>query len=79
MVCQLGKIVGAKVFAIAGSDDKCEWLEKDIGVDKALNYKSATFVEDFKSSVGYLDVYFDNGKCVTLQFTPYAIACARYR
>lgn len=60
MVCQLGKLAGAKVFAIAGSDDKCQWLEKDIGVDKALNYKSPTFVQDFKDSVGYLDVYFDN-------------------
>jgi len=60
LVCQLGKIQGAKVIAIAGSDDKCEWLEKDLGVDKALNYKSATFQADFKSSVGYLDVYFDN-------------------
>jgi NADPH-dependent curcumin reductase CurA len=28
-------------------------------VDKALNYKSASFKEDFKK-IGYLDVYFDN-------------------
>lgn len=62
MACQFGKLVGAKVFAIAGSDEKCEWLEKEIGVEKALNYKSATFRKDFKDSVGYLDVYFDNGK-----------------
>ena len=29
-------------------------------MDKALNYKSPTFHEDFKKAVGYLDVYFDN-------------------
>ncbi|KAF9223410.1 NAD(P)-binding protein [Gyrodon lividus] len=60
LVCQLGKRAGAKVVALAGSDDKCTWLENELGVDKALNYKSETFQEDFKSAVGYLDVFFDN-------------------
>lgn len=59
LVCQLGKKAGAKVIAIAGADDKCEWLEKDLGVDKALNYKSENFYNDWKA-LGYLDVYFDN-------------------
>lgn len=49
------------MIAIAGADDKCKWLEEDLGVDKALNYKSPTFKKDFQESVGYLDVYFDNG------------------
>jgi NADPH-dependent curcumin reductase CurA len=62
IVCQLGKIIGAKVIAIAGTDDKCKWLEDELGVDKALNYKNHNFVNDFKESVGYLDVYFDNGR-----------------
>ena len=60
MVCQLGKKAGAKVIAIAGSKEKCEWLEKDLGVDKAINYKSPSFRKDFIDAVGYLDVYFDN-------------------
>ncbi|KIJ62805.1 hypothetical protein HYDPIDRAFT_113911 [Hydnomerulius pinastri MD-312] len=60
LVCQLGKRAGAKVIALAGSPDKCAWLEKELGVDKALNYKSDTFREDFKEAVGYLDVFFDN-------------------
>jgi len=47
------------VYAIAGSPDKCEWLEKEIGVDKAFDYKSPTFREDFKK-IGYIDVFFDN-------------------
>ncbi|KAJ3915900.1 hypothetical protein F5877DRAFT_92038 [Lentinula edodes] len=59
MVCQLGLRAGAKVYGIAGSQDKCEWLEKEIGVTKAINYKSPSFRKDFKN-IGYLDVYFDN-------------------
>ncbi|KAG7089571.1 hypothetical protein E1B28_011241 [Marasmius oreades] len=59
LACQLGKRTGAKVFAIAGSQAKCDWLEKELGVDRAFNYKSPTFKEDFKE-LGYLDVYFDN-------------------
>ena len=59
MVCQIGKLKGLKVIAIAGSDDKCAWLESELGVDKALNYKSPTFTEDMRK-VGYLDIMFDN-------------------
>ena len=58
--CQLGKVAGAKVYGIAGSQDKCNALEKEVGVEKAFNYKSPTFFQDFKETVGYLDVYFDN-------------------
>lgn len=60
IVCQIGKQKGAKVYAIAGSTEKCAWLERELGVDKALNYKSATFRDEFKKHVGYFDVFFDN-------------------
>ncbi|OAX43164.1 NAD(P)-binding protein [Rhizopogon vinicolor AM-OR11-026] len=60
LVCQLGKRSGARVIGIAGAADKCAWLENDLGVEKCLNYKSPTFREDFRKTVGYLDVYFDN-------------------
>lgn len=60
IVCQLGKAAGAKVYAIAGGADKCKWLEEEVGVEKALDYKSKTFFADVKKHVGYLDVYFDN-------------------
>lgn len=59
IACQLGKKLGAKVFAIAGSDDKCTWLEKELGVDRAFNYKSKSFRSQFKE-IGFLDAYFDN-------------------
>ncbi|KAJ2917408.1 hypothetical protein MD484_g3005, partial [Candolleomyces efflorescens] len=60
IACQLGKAAGAKVYAIAGGPEKCKWLEQEIGVEKALDYKSPTFFADVKKHVGYLDVYFDN-------------------
>ncbi|KAI5989658.1 hypothetical protein F5J12DRAFT_864257 [Pisolithus orientalis] len=60
LVCQLGKRAGARVIGIAGSSEKCAWVETELGVDKALNYKLPTFKQDFKDAVGYLDVYFDN-------------------
>lgn len=59
LACQIGKRNGAKVFAIAGTPEKCAWLEKELGVDKALNYKSPTFKKEFRD-IGFLDVYFDN-------------------
>ncbi|KAI0946341.1 hypothetical protein AcW1_009820 [Taiwanofungus camphoratus] len=60
LVCQIGKEKGAKVYAIAGSAEKCAWLEQDVGVDKALNYKSPTFHDDFANAVGSFDLFFDN-------------------
>ncbi|EAU85415.1 alcohol dehydrogenase [Coprinopsis cinerea okayama7 len=60
VACQLGKAAGAKVYAIAGGPAKCRWLEEEIGVEKAFDYKSPSFFADVKKHVGYLDVYFDN-------------------
>jgi hypothetical protein len=60
VACQIGKIYGAKVIGIAGSDDKCRWLKEELKIDAALNYKSPTFQDEFKEAVGYLDVFFDN-------------------
>ncbi|KAG6817330.1 hypothetical protein H0H87_009928 [Tephrocybe sp. NHM501043] len=59
IACQLGKRAGAKVYGIAGSSDKCDWLVNELGVDGAFNYKSPTFREDFKK-IGYINVFFDN-------------------
>lgn len=60
LVCQIGKIQGAKVIGIAGTDEKCRWLKEELKIDAALNYKSPTFHDEFKDVVGYLDVFFDN-------------------
>ncbi|KAK4895636.1 quinone oxidoreductase [Elasticomyces elasticus] len=65
MCVQLAKkLVGCKkVIGIAGTDDKCKWVEK-LGADICLNYKSSTFAEDFRKETpgpeGFANVYFDN-------------------
>lgn len=55
------KIIGAKkVIGIAGTDEKCRWVEK-LGADVCLNYKSKSFVEDLKKETpDFANVYFDN-------------------
>lgn len=58
--CQIAKLKGCRVIAIAGGQEKCDFLVKELGVDAALDYKSPTFAKDFKSTVGYLDVCFEN-------------------
>ncbi|KAG9104843.1 hypothetical protein FRC06_008073 [Ceratobasidium sp. 370] len=70
LVCQLGKLKGAKVIAIA-SGPKCDYLVNELGVDAALDYKSPTFAQEFKDKVGYLDVFFDNvgGEILDLALT----------
>jgi NADPH-dependent curcumin reductase CurA len=60
IACQIAKLKGARVLGLAGSDDKVKWL-KELGCDEALNYKSATFVKDFKEKTkDLIDVFFDN-------------------
>lgn len=60
---QMAKIAGARVVGLAGSDDKCRWLETELGFDVCLNYKDKDFKKKFKEATPkYVDVYFDNGK-----------------
>ena len=62
IVCQIAKMMGCKVIASTGSEEKVKWLKEEIGVDHAFNYK------EVKNLVPYLkelvpegfDVYFDN-------------------
>ena len=41
---QLGKAFGAKVYATAGSGQKCQFC-RDLGADAAINYREQDFVE----------------------------------
>jgi NADPH-dependent curcumin reductase CurA len=60
LACQIGKLYGAKVIGIAGTEEKCRWLREELKIDATLNYKSPAFHDEFKNEVGYLDVFFDN-------------------
>lgn len=61
---QLAKLKGCKVIAVAGSDDKCEWLKSSLGADEALNYKHPDFKKIYRETVtkkyGYIDAVFEN-------------------
>jgi NADPH-dependent curcumin reductase len=58
---QIGKIHGCRVIGIAGSDDKCEWLTKELGIDAAINYKSEPVFKKLQRLCPRgIDVYFDN-------------------
>lgn len=61
-VCQIAKIKGCRVVAIAGSDEKNRYLTSELGVDAVVNYKTSG---DLKAALreacpGGVDVYFDN-------------------
>jgi NADPH:quinone reductase len=61
-VCQIAKIKGCRVVATAGSDEKNEYLSRELGVDATINYKTAgNMFEALKAACpNGVDVYFDN-------------------
>ncbi|KAL5343544.1 hypothetical protein BJX70DRAFT_407243 [Aspergillus crustosus] len=73
MVVQIAKkILGCKrVIGIAGTDEKCRWVEK-LGADVCINYKKDSFEQDLiKETEGFVEVYFDNvgGSILDLMLT----------
>lgn len=40
MVCQMARIVGCRVIAVAGGAEKCAWLRDVVGVDAVIDYRS---------------------------------------
>jgi prostaglandin reductase 1 len=61
LVGQIAKIKGCKVVGFAGSDEKCKWLEDELGFDKAINYKSGDMAKALKEAAPEgVDCYFDN-------------------
>ena len=59
---QIAKIKGCRVIGIAGSDRKIAYLEKELGIDKGINYKKNV---DLVKAIGEacpngVDVFFDN-------------------
>lgn len=61
IVGQIAKIKGCRVVGLAGSDDKCQWLTRELGFDVAINYKKedvGTALD--KACPNGIDVYFEN-------------------
>lgn len=48
---QIAKALGARVFATAGTDDKCRLCE-DLGAEKCFNYRNTDFVEQMRAYGG---------------------------
>ena len=74
MVVQIAKkMVGCKrVIAMAGSAEKCKWVEESLGADVCLNYKTSDFRERLlEATNGFVEVYFDNvgGEILDLMLT----------
>lgn len=61
LVGQIAKLKGCRVIGFAGSDDKCVWLEKELGFDKAINYKKGDMRAALREAAPMgVDCYFDN-------------------
>jgi NADPH-dependent curcumin reductase CurA len=61
MVGQIAKAEGLRVIGTAGSDEKCRWLEDELGFDKAINYKTADLGTELAAAAPKgVDIYFEN-------------------
>jgi NADPH-dependent curcumin reductase CurA len=61
VAAQIAKIKGCYVIGSAGSDEKCQWLKEELGLDAAINYKKGELRTSLKAAAPKgIDVYFDN-------------------
>ena len=61
IVGQIGKIHGCRVVGIAGTDEKCAWLTKDLSFDAAINYKHPDWKQELAAAVpNGIDIDFEN-------------------
>ena len=59
--CQIAKLKGCRVVGIAGGPDKTQYLEKELNVDAAIDYKSDDMQAALKQACPEgVDVYFEN-------------------
>lgn len=58
---QIAKIHGCRVVGIAGTDEKCAWITKDLGFDAAVNYKHPDWKEKLAAATpNGIDIDFEN-------------------
>ncbi len=68
VVCQIAKLKGCRAVGIAGGEDKTAYLLNELGVDAAINYKTAEgykSVNELRKELSAacpkgVDIYFDN-------------------
>jgi len=58
---QIGKIAGCRVVGIAGSDEKCDWIRRELGFDDAINYRREKIAEGLaRTCPNGIDIDFEN-------------------
>ncbi|KAK9886590.1 hypothetical protein WA026_017517 [Henosepilachna vigintioctopunctata] len=61
LVGQIAKIKGCRVIGVVGSNEKGDWITKDLGFDGFINYKEDNFSKLLtKQAPNGVDCYFDN-------------------
>jgi NADPH-dependent curcumin reductase CurA len=60
LAAQIAKIMGCRVFGIAGGDVKCAFLRTELKLDGAIDYKGSGLEAALDAIEGGIDVYFDN-------------------
>ena len=61
MVCQMARIAGCRVIAVAGGEEKRRWLEREGGADVAIDYRAADLPSALKAAApAGIDIFFDN-------------------
>jgi NADPH-dependent curcumin reductase CurA len=61
IVGQLGKIEGMRVFGSAGSDEKVDYIVRELGFDGGFNYKKEDIPATLKKLMPEgIDIYYDN-------------------
>jgi len=60
VVCQIAKLKGCRVVAIAGGPEKCRYLKEDLGLDAVIDYRSEDINAALKiAAPDGIDVFFD--------------------
>lgn len=60
LACQIAANAGCNVYGLSGRDSKCRYLEENMGVTRAFNYKTEDLEALFAEIPGGINVYFDN-------------------
>lgn len=60
LACQIANLMGCEVYGTAGGAEKCSYLENEIGIHKAFDYKQGSLDDAFAAVPDGFDVYFDN-------------------
>jgi len=68
VVGQIARIKGCRAIGIAGGQEKCRWLEDELGFDAAIDYKGGELRAQLRQHAPEgIDVFFDNVGGATLE------------